>query len=91
MEQQTAVEFLVDELIKLGYLHSKEHGQSPIVNKYIRQAKQMELKAKENTYTEEQMIDFGNWCRMHDNSHPNEVWFIQQLWSKYIQSLKQTK
>lgn len=40
-------------------------------------------KAKETLYTEEDMLNFANWCRIHDNSHKNEVWTIQQLWDKY--------
>jgi hypothetical protein len=42
MEKQTAVEFIVKELIKLGYLHSNDYGQSPNVTKVIEQAKEME-------------------------------------------------
>jgi hypothetical protein len=41
-EKQTAVEILVDSLIKLGYLHSNEFGQSPKVTEVINQAKEME-------------------------------------------------
>jgi hypothetical protein len=40
--KQTAVEILVDSLIKLGYLHSNEFGQSPKVTEVINQAKEME-------------------------------------------------
>jgi len=40
-------------------------------------------KAKETLYTEEQMIGFANWCRIHDKKFPNEVWTIQQLQTKY--------
>lgn len=36
-------------------------------------------------WNEEIMIDFANWCRIHDNLHKNEVWTIQQLWTKYYQ------
>jgi hypothetical protein len=38
---QTAVEFIVKELVKLGYLHSNDYGQSPNVTKVIKQAKEM--------------------------------------------------
>lgn len=34
-------------------------------------------------YTEEQMIAFANWCRIHDSYHRNEVWMIGQLLTKY--------
>ena len=40
--KQTAVQILVDGLIKLGYLHSNEFGQSPKVTEVINQAKEME-------------------------------------------------
>ena len=39
--KQTAVEFIVKELVKLGYLHSNDYGQSPNVTKVIKQAKEM--------------------------------------------------
>jgi hypothetical protein len=51
-ETKTAVQILVDSLIKLGYLHSNEFGQSPKVIELIKQAKEMEkeqiVKAFEN-------------------------------------------
>jgi fumarate reductase subunit C len=40
--KQTAVQILVNSLIKLGYLHSNEFGQSPKVIELINQAKEME-------------------------------------------------
>jgi hypothetical protein len=40
--KQTAVQILVDSLIKLGYLHSNEFGQSPKVIELINQAKEIE-------------------------------------------------
>ena len=41
-ETKTAVQILVDSLIKLGYLHSNEFGQSPKVRELINQAKEIE-------------------------------------------------
>jgi len=41
-ETKTAVQILVDGLIKLGYLHSNDFGQSPKVRELINQAKEME-------------------------------------------------
>jgi hypothetical protein len=41
-KQKTAVQILVDSLIKLGYLHSNEFGQSPKVIELINQAKEIE-------------------------------------------------
>jgi len=43
-KKQTAVDFLVEELTKLGYLNSKEYGNSLKVQKAIKQAKAMEKK-----------------------------------------------
>jgi hypothetical protein len=48
-------------------------------------------KAREKyKFTEEDLLDFANWCRIHDSKHPNEVWLICQLLTKY-QSLQQPK
>jgi len=52
MEKQTAVEFIVKELIKLGYLHSNDYGQSPNVTKVIEQAKEMEKQQIIDAYSE---------------------------------------
>ena len=41
MSKQTAVDYLVEKLIKLGYLHSENYGQSQVVKKEIEQAKEM--------------------------------------------------
>ena len=41
-KQQTAVQWLVAELIKLGYLHSSDYGNSPKVLDALNQAKAME-------------------------------------------------
>jgi hypothetical protein len=54
--QQTAVQILVDSLIKLGYLHSNEFGQSPKVIELINQAKEMH---------KEQMCKFAYKCHNH--------------------------
>lgn len=40
-KQQTAVNFLVDELIKLGYLNSDGYGCSPQLHNVIKQAKEL--------------------------------------------------
>lgn len=41
-KQQTAIDYLVEKLIKLGYLHSENYGQSQVVKKVIKQAKAMD-------------------------------------------------
>ena len=50
--EKTAVEFIVKELIKLGYLHSNDYGQSPNVTKVIEQAKEMEKQQIIDAYSE---------------------------------------
>ena len=47
------------------------------------------LKEQTRYYSEEEVMRFGNFCRIHENKHPNEVWTIQQLYGKYLQSLSQ--
>jgi hypothetical protein len=37
--------------------------------------------AKEKS--EEEMMNFANWCRIYDNKYPNQIWSIQQLFDKY--------
>jgi predicted transcriptional regulator len=55
-KQETAVDWLVEKLIKLGYLHSKNYGQSKNVKKGIEQAKQMEKEQIINTFKEAQVL-----------------------------------
>ena len=57
---QTAVEYLVENLIKLGYLHSKNYGQSKIVKKVIEQAKEMEKDQMINTFKDAQVFKVMN-------------------------------
>ena len=58
--KQTAVEYLVENLIKLGYLHSKNYGQSKIVKKVIEQAKEMEKNQIINTFKDAQVFKVMN-------------------------------
>jgi hypothetical protein len=58
--KQTAVEYLVENLIKLGYLHSKNYGQSKIVKKVIEQAKEMEKDQMINTFKDAQVFKVMN-------------------------------
>ena len=49
------------------------------------------LQSESRMYSEEEVIDFARWVRIHDNLFKNEVWTIQQLRSKYeleLQSLQ---
>ena len=58
--KQTAVEYLVENLIKLGYLHSKNYGQSNNVKKVIEQAKEMEKNQIINTFKDAQVFKVMN-------------------------------
>ena len=49
-KKQTAVDYLVEKLIKLGYLHSENYGQSQVVKKVIEQAKEMEKEQMSRIY-----------------------------------------
>jgi hypothetical protein len=60
MSKKTVVEYLVENLIKLGYLHSKNYGQSPIVKKVIEQAKEMEKEQIINTFKDAQVFKAMN-------------------------------
>jgi hypothetical protein len=60
MSKQTAVDYLVENLIKLGYLHSKNYGQSKIVKKVIQQAKAMEKEQIINTFKDAQVFKVMN-------------------------------
>jgi hypothetical protein len=48
--KMTAVEFLIDKLINLGYLYTAQYGQTPLVNKAIKQAKEMEKEQKKDAW-----------------------------------------
>jgi hypothetical protein len=58
--KQTAVQILVDSLIKLGYLHSNEFGQSPKVRELIEQAKEKEKEQHSNTWDDSRVEDKGD-------------------------------
>jgi hypothetical protein len=34
-------------------------------------------------YSEEEVLEFANWCRIQDNKHPNRVITIQQLFEQF--------
>ena len=38
---------------------------------------------KERMYSEEDIIEFANWCRIQDNKYPNRVILIQQLFEQF--------
>ncbi|HEY1044975.1 MAG TPA: hypothetical protein VGF79_00955 [Bacteroidia bacterium] len=51
-KQQTAVEYLVERLKQLRYLHSDGYGQSHAVTLSIKQAKEKERAQIENAYNQ---------------------------------------
>ena len=64
-KQHTAVDYLVEKLIKLGYLHSENYGQSQVVKKVIEQAKEME---------KEQLLDMGNQFAIMGEDSPEQYY-----------------
>jgi ribosomal protein S7 len=70
MSKKTAVEWLVENLIKLGYLHSKNYGQSKIVKKVIEQAKEMEKEQIINTFKDAQVFK-----AMNDETRAEQYYF----------------
>jgi hypothetical protein len=34
-------------------------------------------------YSEEEALEFANWCRIYDSKYPNQIWTIQDLFEKY--------
>lgn len=40
----------------------------------------------ERMYSEEDMLDFANYCRIQDNKYPNTVFMIQQHFEKFKKS-----
>jgi ADP-ribose pyrophosphatase YjhB (NUDIX family) len=38
---------------------------------------------QERMYSEEEVLEFANWCRIQDNKHPNRVITIQQLFEQF--------
>lgn len=77
-KQQTAVDYLIEKLIKLGYLHSENYGQSQVVKKEIEQSKAMEKK---------QIIDawhngYNNQSPMIDEENCGDIYFNETYESK---------
>jgi hypothetical protein len=71
MTKQTSVEWLEFEINRRG---PKENNPPQWLKELYEQAKEMEY---------ERMLEFANWCRIYDKSHPNEVNMIQQLYTKF--------
>jgi hypothetical protein len=66
--KQTAVEYAVEWLTPFVSVQQK------YIDELLKEAKEMEY---------ERMLEFANWCRIYDKSHPNEVNMIQQLYTKF--------
>jgi hypothetical protein len=77
--QEDGVEQLVNTMFR-----NKIDSLEEIHSDYILGVTEGYNKAREKyKYTEEDMLEFANWCRIHDKKHPNEVWMIGQLLTKY--------
>jgi hypothetical protein len=37
----------------------------------------------ERMYSDEEVLEFANWCRIQDNKHPNRVITTQQLFEQF--------
>lgn len=37
----------------------------------------------QQSYSEEEVLEFANWCRIQDNKYPNRVINIQQLFKQF--------
>jgi hypothetical protein len=62
--------------------------QRKITETYINEGKlplayTLDLVKQAKEKNEEEMMNFANWCRIHDNKYPNQIWSIQQLFDKY--------
>jgi hypothetical protein len=50
--------------------------------KSIRDKIETKRKSKK-VYSEEEVLEFANWCRVQDNKYPNRVITIQQLFEQF--------
>jgi hypothetical protein len=50
--------------------------------KSIRDKIETKRKSKK-AYSEEEVLEFANWCRVQDNKYPNRVITIQQLFEQF--------
>jgi hypothetical protein len=84
---------LIKEIMDLDAKDGLYDTVNDTVKELIEQGKQLEARAKQTLYTEEQvnqeMIDFAEWCRTQYKVN-GDVFLIEQLFSEY-KSLKQPK
>lgn len=71
-KQQTAVDYLIEKLIKLGYLHSENYGQSQVVKKVIEQAKVMDKEQKIDAYDTTSIDELGDF--LNGKQYYNETY-----------------
>lgn len=43
----------------------------------------IKIKDAPKMYSEEEVLEFANWCRIQDNKYPNKVITIQQLFEQF--------
>jgi len=61
----------------------KIHHQYGISEKANYEIQKLFDKQQERSYSEEELLDFSNWCRIQDNKYPNRVTTIQQLFEQF--------
>lgn len=77
-EKESAIEFYAGKLAEMfldtmdGRMDTTELHEQGMKLIYVTKTKAIQ-----------EMVDFGNFCRIHDQKHPNEVWTTQQLYDKY--------
>jgi hypothetical protein len=83
----------VDEFIKAQEIFIKQetleeaakrlYPLSAIPRKLWLEGAKYQQEQDKNMYSEEEVLEFANWCRIEDNKHPNRVITIQQLFEQF--------
>lgn len=76
--KKTAIEWLESMLPMVN-------NNDPYLNikNILNQAREMEKQRMKEMYSEEEVLEFANWCRIQDNKYPNKVITIQQLFEQF--------
>jgi hypothetical protein len=78
MKQET-----IEEVKDLAYWKvNAEEDYIKVPISVLRYISELE-KQQEISYSEEEVLEFANWCRIEDNKHPNRVITIQQLFKQF--------
>jgi hypothetical protein len=80
----TAKEFIEQNLIDYSDGGKAQYIEEDVEKALIEFAKlHVDLIEQAKEMDKNKMMDFANWCRIHDAKYPNQVWTIQQLFEKY--------